>query len=89
MTFAPDTANEVEFLALNTATASIAVGGKVQLKAIMGPGEGTVSWASATTGKATVNSSGLVTGVASGSSVITATCNGLTASCTVTVTAPA
>lgn len=89
MTFAPDTANEVEFLALNTATASIAVGGKVQLKAIMGPGEGTVSWASATTGKATVNSSGLVTGVASGSSVITASCNGLTASCTVTVTAPA
>ena len=89
MTFAPDTANEVEFLALNTATASIAVGGKVQLKAIMGPGEDTVSWASATTAKATVDSSGLVTGVSSGSSVITATCNGLTASCTVTVTTPA
>ncbi len=86
MTFAPDTANEVEFLALNTATASIAVGGRVQLKAIMGPGEGTVSWASAATGKATVDSSGLVTGVSSGSSVITASCNGLTASCTVTVT---
>ena len=45
-----------------------------------------VTWPSATTSKATVNSSGLVTGVTAGSSVITASCNGKTASCTVTVT---
>ena len=62
--------------------------GTVQLKAILLPYgvKGDVSWASATTSKATVSSSGLVTGVTSGSSVITATCNGFTATCTVTVT---
>ena len=86
MTFAPDEANEVDYIALNTATASVAVGGKVQLKAMMGPGEGAVTWTSGTEAKATVDANGLVTGVATGSSVITATCNGKTASCTVTVT---
>ena len=86
MTFAPDEANEVDYIALNTATASVAVGGKVQLKAMMGPGEGAVTWTSGTEAKATVDANGLVTGVAAGSSVITATCNGKTASCTVTVT---
>ena len=86
MTFAPDEANEVDYIALNTATASVAVGGRVQLKAMMGPGEGAVTWTSGTEAKATVDANGLVTGVAAGSSVITATCNGKTASCTVTVT---
>lgn len=86
MTFAPDEANEVDYIALNTATASVAVGGRVQLKAMMGPGEGAVTWTSGTEAKATVDANGLVTGVATGSSVITATCNGKTASCTVTVT---
>ena len=87
VTFAPDAANEVTAIALNTATASVAVSGQVQLRAITSPGQGAVTWTSATTGKATVDSNGVVTGVATGSSVITATCNGLTASCTVTVTA--
>ena len=48
--------------------------------------KGDVTWTSATPAKATVSSSGLVTGVAAGSSVISATCNGFTAQCTVTVT---
>ena len=87
VTFAPDAANEVTAIALNTATASVAVSGQVQLRAITSPGQGTVTWTSATTGKATVDNNGVVTGVATGSSVITATCNGLTAACTVTVTA--
>ena len=87
VTFGPDAANEVTAIALNTATASVAVSGQVQLRAITSPGQGAVTWTSATTGKATVDSNGVVTGVATGSSVITATCNGLTASCTVTVTA--
>ena len=87
VTFAPDAANEVTAIALNTATASVAVSGQVQLRAITSPGQGAVTWTSATTGKATVDTNGVVTGVATGSSVITATCNGLTASCTVTVTA--
>lgn len=87
VTFDPDDANSVQSIRLNTATASVAVGGTLQLKAITEPGSGEVTWASGTPAKATVDSTGKVTGVATGSSVITATCNGLTASCTVTVTA--
>ena len=87
VTFGEDAANTVQSIALNTSTASVAVSGTVQLLAIVGPGSGNVEWSSATTAKATVDSNGVVTGVASGSSVITATCNGKTASCTVTVTA--
>lgn len=87
VSFQPDDANAVRSIALNTSTATVAVSGTTQLFAIVGPGSGEVTWTSATTGKATVDSNGVVTGVASGSSVITASCNGLTASCTVTVTA--
>lgn len=85
VSFAPDEANEVQSVLLPT-TATVVSGQTIRLAAIVGPGAGTVQWASATTAKATVDSTGLVTGVASGSSVISATCNGLTASCTVTVT---
>ena len=87
VSFQPDDANAVKSIALNTSTATVAVAGTTQLFAIVAPGSGEVTWTSATTGKATVDDNGVVTGVASGSSVITATCNGLTASCTVTVTA--
>lgn len=83
--FPADKANEVSYVVLPT-TATVASGDTLQLTALVGPGAASVSWASATTGKATVSSSGLVTGVASGSSVISATANGITASCTVTVT---
>lgn len=89
MSFAADTANTVSGLQMNTATASVAGTGTVQLTAIplpYGVKAGEITWASATTAKATVSSSGLVTGVTAGSSVITATCNGYTAQCTVTVT---
>lgn len=90
VTFAPDDANTVQALALNTATAAVtaATGTQhtVQLFAITSPGSGTVAWTSSTTGKATVDDNGVVTGVASGSATITASCNGKTASCVVTVT---
>lgn len=85
MNFAEDNANTVQSIRLNTNTAAIAGTGTFQLVAFTEPVSGPVTWVSATTSKATVSSSGLVTGVASGSSVITATCNGLSASCTVTV----
>ena len=89
MLFAADAANTVSGLLMNTAAASVAGTGTVQLTAIplpYGVKAGEITWASATTAKATVSSSGLVTGVTAGSSVITATCNGYTAQCTVTVT---
>ena len=84
--FAADDANAVTSIMMNAAAVSVVVSGTTQLVAFTAPGSGTVSWASSNTGKATVNSSGLVTGVASGSATVTATCNGLTASCAVTVT---
>lgn len=86
VSFEADDANSVQAILLNTATASVAVDGTVQLFAITSPGSGAVTWSSGTTAKATVDSNGVVKGVAAGSSVITATCNGLSASCTVTVT---
>lgn len=89
VTFAPDDANTVQAIALNTATAAVtaATGTQhtVQLFAITSPGSGTVSWASSNTSKATVNDNGVVTGAASGSATITASCNGKTATCAVTV----
>ena len=87
MTFAGDDANTVNGILL-PAAASVSVGGTLQLKAVLTPYgvEGDVSYTSATTGKATVSSTtGVVTGVASGSSVITATCGDYSTVCTVTV----
>ena len=84
--FTSDDANSVQAIAINTATASIAGTGTVQLFALTSPGTGTVTWETSNSGKATVSSTGLVTGVASGSATITATCNGKTAQCSVTVT---
>ena len=87
MTFAGDAANTVSGILLPSA-ATVAGTGSIQLTAVLQPYgvEGEITWASATTSKATVSSTGLVTGVSSGSSVISATCNGFTAQCTVTVT---
>ena len=87
-TFAGDNANTPNAIIL-PATATVAAGGKIKLNpAIMPYGVSTtITWASATTAKATVDTTGEVTGVAAGTSVITATtANGLTAQCTVTVT---
>jgi len=84
--FAPDDANSVQSIQLNTHTGSIAGTGTLKLKAITKPGKGTVTWTSSAEGKATVSSDGVVTGVTAGTTLITATCNGLTDSCTVTVT---
>ena len=87
-TFAADGANTVAGILL-PATASVASGSTLALPAVLLPlgVEDAITWTSATTGKATVDSDGVVTGVATGSSVITATANGKSASCTVTVTA--
>lgn len=89
VTFAPDEANEVQAIALNTATATVtaATGTQhtVQLFAITSPGSGTVTWATSASAKATVDSNGVVTGASAGSATITASCNGKTATCVVTV----
>lgn len=50
-------------------------------------GTGTVTWGSSNSAVATVNSSGVVSAVAAGVAVITATCGDYQATCVVTVTA--
>lgn len=89
MLFAADTANTVSGIMLPTA-ATVESGSTLQLAAVLSPFgvKGDISYSSATTAKATISSTGLVTGVATGSSVISATCGDYTATCTVTVTAP-
>ena len=89
MQFAADTANTVAGVLL-PATASVVKDATLTLPAVLLPFgvEEALTWESGTTAKATVNSSGVVTGVATGTAVITATAaNGQSASCTVTVTA--
>ena len=85
--FPTDDANTVAGILL-PATASVASGATLQLPAVLLPFgvEAAEEWESGTTAKATVSSTGLVTGVASGTSVVTVSAGGKTASCTVTVT---
>lgn len=73
------------------ATATVAVDGTVQIPVIaVSPAGSTITWSSGTTAKGTVDSNGVVTGKATGSTVITAsiTVGETTVSdtCTVTVT---
>ena len=84
-------------IAVTPATASIPMGAPQQFMATATYADGTSrevtassSWTSGTTGVATVNTtSGLATGVAIGTSVITATFDGKSGSATLTVTAAA
>ena len=87
-TFAGDEANAPETVWL-PASATVAVGSTITLTPVLAPYgvKATYTWASGTSAKATV-SGGEVTGVSTGSSVITVTTdNGLTAECKVTVSA--
>ena len=87
LTFAGDNANTVSGVVV-PATASVKVGESINLNPLLLPYgvESAITYTSATTAKATVSSAGVVTGVASGSSVITVTAGGVTGTCTVTVT---
>lgn len=88
MTFAGDVANTVAGILL-PAAANVVVGETLQLPATLQPFgvEAAMTWSSATTAKVTVNSSGVVTGVATGTSVVTVTAAGQTATCSVTCVA--
>lgn len=89
MTFAPDSANTVQNVLIDKSVASVAVNATLQLNATTVPVQGDITWASSTPAKATVDTTGKVTGVATGSTVITATCGDAVASCEVTVVAGA
>lgn len=77
---------------LNTGALSIKIGAAAQLTATVLPAgaDSTLTWTSSNAAVATVTNTGLVKGVKAGTSTITVkTVNGKTASCQVTVTAPA
>ena len=81
----------VSGLELNLEEAEIVEGESVQLQATVLPADATdkiVTWTSSDETVATVNASGMVSALKTGTATITAaTANGLTATCTVTVTA--
>ncbi len=84
----------VASVTVTPATASVAVGQTVQLTATLRDANGnvlsgrTVLWTSDNAVVATVDGTGLVTGVSAGPAVITATSEGKSGSASVTVTAP-
>jgi acid phosphatase type 7 len=81
----------VATVTVSPATATIGNGGSVQLSATLKDSLGntltgrTVTWASSNTAAATVNGSGLVTGVAVGTATITATSEGKSGTASITV----
>lgn len=80
-------APEVTGIGVTPSTATILEGDKAQLTATLYPigATGTITWASDDTSIATVSATGEVTAVAMGSATITATCEGFSDSCAVTV----
>ena len=86
MAFAPDTANVVTAILL-TEAAEVEENESIQLTATTYPVSGPITWTSSDSTTATVDANGKVTGVASGTAVITAVSGSASASCTVTVSA--
>ncbi len=88
-----DPLKDIASIAVTPASPSIAHPGTQQMVATATMRDGstrvvtsTVVWASVTTAKATISAAGLVTTVAAGTSVISATLGGVTGSTTATVT---
>ncbi|HEX9704673.1 MAG TPA: Ig-like domain-containing protein [Gemmatimonadales bacterium] len=86
------TAVPVAAVIVSPGTASVGVGRTLQLTAVVRDGAGNdltgrvVTWASGAAGIASVNGSGLVTGVAAGTVTITGTSEGVSGTASVTVT---
>jgi uncharacterized protein YjdB len=83
----------VTSVSVSPSIASIQIGATQQLTATVSPSNATnktVTWSSGNPSVATVNSSGLVSGISAGSAIITVTTQdgNKTASCSVTVSAP-
>lgn len=78
----------VSGISLSQASAILEIGGGFTLTATVVPANAanaSVSWSSSNPGVATVNASGRVTATGSGTAVITASCGGYSAYCTVSV----
>lgn len=87
----PDTitGGSVTGIGVTPSTLSLTVGDTAQLTALLYPSGiiDAVTWSSSASTKASVSTSGLVTALETGSATITATCNGKTDTCSVTVSA--
>jgi uncharacterized protein YjdB len=83
---------QVASLAVAPTTATVAIGGTVALQAVAYDASGAqlsgraVTWATSAPQVATVDASGNVTAVTAGTAIVTGTCEGKTASATITVT---
>ena len=85
-----ETAVPVTNITLNQATATLSIGGTVQLTPTISPENASnqnVTWSSNNTSVATVNNSGIVTAISAGTAIITVTTQdgNHTARCTITV----
>lgn len=87
----PDTitGGSVTGIGVTPSTLALTVGETAQLTALLYPSGiiDDVTWSSSASTKASVSASGLVTALEAGSATITATCNGKTDTCSVTVSA--
>ena len=87
----PDTISggTVTGIAVVPSTLSLTVGDTAQLEAVLYPSGvlGSVTWSSSNDSYATVTTAGLVEAAGAGTATITATCNGKTDTCTVSVSA--
>jgi uncharacterized protein YjdB len=94
VTAAPPPPQVVTTVTVSPTSESIAVGASTTLSATVKDAQGnvmtgqTISWSTSNAGAATVNSSGVVTGVSAGSATITATTSGKSGTSSITVTAP-
>lgn len=90
MSFAPDTANTVDAIVLSKSSVTLAASASTKVLATTLaagiPKDATVTWATSASTYATVSSTGVITGVAAGSAVITATAGDASAVVNVTVT---
>lgn len=86
--FAPDEANVVKAIALNTnaVTIDLSESETYQIEAVTMPFDAPITWTSSAETYATVDSNGLITGKAAGSATITAVSGSASASVSVTVT---
>ena len=75
-------------ITLDKTSVSVKVGETVKLTARASDGTGDVVWSTSNSDVATVDQTGLITGVAEGPATITASYSGKTATCSVTVVAP-
>lgn len=85
VTFAPDTANTVQAILLSATDVTVEEGEDVTVTAQTVPVKGDITWTSSDETKATVED-GVITGVASGTALITAVSGSASASVNVTVT---